>query len=355
MMKKSLLFGWILVALLCAVVPATAQDNSEETVRISTRVVFIDALVQDKQTGEPVRNLTAEDFEVLDEGKPRTLTYFSREADARRRPLALLLLLDLEDFGAGKYLQQPGVIKSLTETLTKLRPEDEVAIVGDFFGLESEMLSGFTRDRMQTAAALAKVPDLVARGYGTQKNEDEKKNENLHVALEQVARTASAARPNSQVVIVHITDAQILIFNKDRSRIASNLNRSGATYNAITSETEKMFRVMASIFKPVAILARASFTGSAGYLARRTGGEALRVSDPRNYATTLENIINKLSARYSLGFTLDERERADGQMRRLEVRLRRAARDRLGKARKLTISARDGYFVPEYAAARANK
>lgn len=340
--------------LLCAVFPATAQEASDETVRVSTRAVFIDALVQDKLTGEPIRNLTADDFEVLDEGKPRSLTYFSREGDARRRPLALLLLLDLEIFGAGKYLQQPGVIQSLTATLTKLRPEDEVAIIGDFFGLESETLSDFTPDRTQTAAALAKVPDLIARGYGTQKNENEKKKEDLHVTLQQAARVASAARPNSQVVIVHVADPLIIILNKDRSRIASSLNRRGATYYALTSETEKFSRVMASIFKPVAILARGSLTGTTNYLARRTGGYALRVNDPRHYATALEDIINKLAARYSFGFTLDERERGDGLMRRLEVRLRPAARTRLGKGRKLTISYRDSYFVPENADARTN-
>ena len=355
MMRKSLLFGWVLTAsLLCAAIPATAQDDSNETVRISTRAVFIDALVQDKQTGEPVRNLTAEDFEVLDEGKPRTLTYFSRERDARRRPLALLLLLDLEDFGAGKHLQQPDVIQSLNATLTKLRTEDEVAIIGDYFGLEYETLSDFTRDRTQTAAALAKVPDLVARGYG-KKHESEKNNKNLHAALEEVSRTAALARPNSQVVIVHITDPLIIILNKERSRIASNLNRGGATYHAITSETEKIFRVMSSIFKPVMVLARGSFTGTPGYLARRTGGHALRVSDPRDYAPALENIINKLAARYSLGFTLNENEKGDNQMRRLEVRLRRSARALVGGDRKLTISARDGYFVPENADNRTNK
>ncbi len=72
------------------------QSNSDaalkpdDTVRVNTRVVFIDALVKDQKTNEPIRDLARADFQVLDDGKPRELSYFTREGDSRR-PLALLL------------------------------------------------------------------------------------------------------------------------------------------------------------------------------------------------------------------------------------------------------------------------
>src|SRR5919202_4190081 len=64
-------------------------NGPEEVVRTRTRVVFLDALVKDRRTNEPVRDLAPGDFEVLDEGRPRALSYFTREGDSRR-PLALL-------------------------------------------------------------------------------------------------------------------------------------------------------------------------------------------------------------------------------------------------------------------------
>src|SRR5580765_7172737 len=47
-----------LVALFYSPVPNRAQDLREDTVRVRTRVVFVDTLVQDKRTGAPVADLT---------------------------------------------------------------------------------------------------------------------------------------------------------------------------------------------------------------------------------------------------------------------------------------------------------
>src|SRR2546421_9274452 len=87
------LLGFVL--LLCAPVANRAQESKDDLVRVRTRVVFVDTLVQDKQTGAPVADLTRANFEILADGKPRTLSYFSRAAEGHRRPLALLLVLDL--------------------------------------------------------------------------------------------------------------------------------------------------------------------------------------------------------------------------------------------------------------------
>ncbi|HEU4766306.1 MAG TPA: hypothetical protein VFS77_03000, partial [Pyrinomonadaceae bacterium] len=90
--------------LLALPVPVCAQEV-EDTIRIKTRVVFLDALVKDKKTNQPVSNLTTENFEVLDDGKQRSISYFTREGQARK-PLALVLILDIRDDGAGRFLKR---------------------------------------------------------------------------------------------------------------------------------------------------------------------------------------------------------------------------------------------------------
>ena len=84
----------------------SAQEVAD-TIRVNTRVVFMDALVKDKRTGVPISDLKPENFEVLDDGSPRPITYFTREGQARK-PLALVLILDLRADGAGRYLKAPG-------------------------------------------------------------------------------------------------------------------------------------------------------------------------------------------------------------------------------------------------------
>ena len=66
-----ILFLLVLLAALASF-PVRAQQV-EDTIRIKTRVVFLDALVKDKKTSLPISDLTSANFEVLDEGKPRNI------------------------------------------------------------------------------------------------------------------------------------------------------------------------------------------------------------------------------------------------------------------------------------------
>lgn len=71
-----LLFGGLLAATpLCAQNDATDQAAPETTLRITSRAVLVDVTVTDK-SGNPVTGLTKDDFAVLDQGKPQTVSYF---------------------------------------------------------------------------------------------------------------------------------------------------------------------------------------------------------------------------------------------------------------------------------------
>src|SRR6185436_4685717 len=108
-------------------------------------------------------DLKPENFEVFDDGTPRTISYFTREGQARK-PLALILILDLRDDGAGRYLKRPEVAKVVTDELAKLSPQDEVAILAMDINGEDEKrvwLSGFTRDPAQLVAALGRAAHFV--------------------------------------------------------------------------------------------------------------------------------------------------------------------------------------------------
>src|SRR5919112_1046030 len=150
----------LLLLFILAAFPAHAQEV-EDTIRIKTRVVFLDALVKDKKTSLPISNLATENFEVLDDGKPRRISYFSREGQARK-PLALILILDLREDGAGRFLKRTEILKEMEDELAKLPPGDEVAIMAMDINEDEERLwlTEFTNDRAKFAAALARVPAL---------------------------------------------------------------------------------------------------------------------------------------------------------------------------------------------------
>jgi len=156
----------ILAALIAIIVigsHSVAAQELAETISINTRVVFMDALVKDKRTGVPIADLTPENFEVYDNGTLRPISYFTREGQARK-PLALVLILDLRDDGAGRFLKRPEILKAMADELAKLSPEDEVAILAMDINGEDEKrvwLTELTRDHAQIVAALARAPKFV--------------------------------------------------------------------------------------------------------------------------------------------------------------------------------------------------
>jgi len=150
----------LLVGLSC--VSAMGQEV-EDTIRIKTRVVFLDALVKDKKTNLPISTLAQENFEVLDNGKTRPISYFTREGQARK-PLALILILDLRNDGAGRFLKKPEIIKAMEEQLAKLPAGDEVAIMAMDTNEDEKRIwvTQFTNERNKIAEALAKIQAMCA-------------------------------------------------------------------------------------------------------------------------------------------------------------------------------------------------
>lgn len=177
----------IFVLALLAAPAALAQDVAD-TIKIRTRVVFMDALVKDKRTGTPISDLKPDNFELFDDGKPRTISYFNSEGQARK-PLALILILDLRDDGAGRFLRQPEVRAAIVDELAKLPAGDEVAILAINLNSVDDKtaairngkamwLTEFTRDRVQLETALARIPALVAPAPQSDKNDADKHDPN---------------------------------------------------------------------------------------------------------------------------------------------------------------------------------
>ena len=337
----------VVVVLLYALAPSKGQDRNDEIVRIRTRVVFIDTLVKDKKTGTSVSDLKRENFEVRDDGKLRTLSYFSRAGEGRRRPLALLLVVDLVARDTTHYLRLAKVMESLAAVLTRLPPEDEVAVVAHPGGTGAPLrtLTDFTSDRTKIAEALAAAPSLPMpqpMRYG----------EELENILQKAER-AVAERPDSQVIVVPVTTSFAPTAIAQRDKIAARLILSNVFLSPLSSDPGKGTMQMRNVPgkyptppRPTldALGRLAGWDNDAPrHIAEQTGGEATSVRQPEDYGAALEKLTADLAARYNLGFTLNENERDNGRMHRLEVRVK--ATDSRGKQRKLVVRSRRGYYV----------
>ncbi|HVF26791.1 MAG TPA: VWA domain-containing protein [Pyrinomonadaceae bacterium] len=386
-----------------------AQElTADEAVRVRTRVVFLDALVRDKRTGSAIPDLKEGDFEVLADGKPRPLSYFNREGEAGRRPLALVIVLDLNRIGAGRFLRRTDILEAMANVLAKLPPEDEVALMAlDVGGTgRREWLTRLTRDRAQVLSAMSIVPLLVAEGASVPEpaegtppppadaqptpveNNAEKKQGTGEVktankdgsvtikyvnkdgamvtktvmkdgtdstdvdygfefsaAIHEAALLTIGERPHSQAALVWVSDGISPVEYKDRDQAEASLIQMNVIFSALVAEMKTGFKLFKPILKPLGNWAGIGIYGTSQHVAGQTGGEVVSVRRPEDYASGLQKIVGNLTGRYSLGFTLAEAEHDDGQMHTLEVRVR--ARDAKGKERKLTVASRRGYFMPK--------
>src|SRR2546425_9449919 len=70
--------------------PPTSNDQSTETLKVNVDVVQLFFNVKDKH-GALIPNLTKDNFEIIEDGKPQTIKYFKAESDL---PLTLGILID---------------------------------------------------------------------------------------------------------------------------------------------------------------------------------------------------------------------------------------------------------------------
>ncbi len=141
---------------------AAGQDSSSDA-KFSTDVKVVNVLVavRDKQ-GKIISDLTKDDFDLSEEGRPQTIRYFTRETDA---PLTLGLLVDTS-------LSQRRVLGEERDAsrrfIEKVLREDRDQTFLIHFDHDTELLQDLTSSRAKLERALDNVelPDDARPQFG---------------------------------------------------------------------------------------------------------------------------------------------------------------------------------------------
>jgi len=127
--------------------PQAAQGKAQPMGVIKVTLVNVQATVRDKH-GKIITNLNAEDFGVVEDGRPQKIAFFSREGDA---PLRLGLLVDTSLSQRRVLEQERSASYSFLDQL--LRQDKDLAFV-IHFDKDVELLQDFTASRPKLQAAL---------------------------------------------------------------------------------------------------------------------------------------------------------------------------------------------------------
>ena len=156
--------------LLLAALAATTDSAAQKRFRDTTSVVVVEVPVQVTRGGEPVRGLTAADFEVLEGRRKREIVGFdvvdlSVEAGAVDLPVSarrhFLFLFDFSFSDPSSIVRAREAARGLLEDL---HDSDLVAVATYSARSGSRVVLGFTSDRRQAALAIESLglPQLVA-------------------------------------------------------------------------------------------------------------------------------------------------------------------------------------------------
>lgn len=329
--------------LLLSLLAISAQASEPEvTFRANARVVTVDVMVENTKTRVPITHLAQGDFRLRIDGKERSITYFGRDG-AERRPLAMLVYLNLAPEGGLRDLSKPQALESLAAALQRLEPEDEVAVFAAddwFVGVPQEM-TGLTRDRRKASEAIqAAITRAQVTTTDERNAERGKRDKSMTLAIEKASLLAES-RPTSQVALVYISDGMnTLDTMESRSRrgLAQVLQRENISFSALDLRMLGSYAAAASVLNPLGFAFGLSVTGSSEYLAKETGGVAIDVPEAGALGAALNQVLSSYRTRYSLGFPVTELEYASGRWHHIEVKLVGAA------AKGKRVIARKGFF-----------
>jgi VWFA-related protein len=315
-------------------------STTAPAIRVTTQLVLLDALVESKKPGSFIGTLTREDFQLLEDGVPQSITYFSHD----ELPLSIVFLFDLTD--TVRPVLKP-LARGAGEILGHLKPEDETAIM--VFDSHTELLQDFTTDRSLAAAAIEKASHMKT-DEGTFIDED------MYEAVQQATRSKILG---SRRVLIWLTDGTANLANSytrsvigkhapvllhTREDATDKLLRHGVVVAGLMDESpETNAAIFAGNFDSFSLLG-GTYIGDVRRYAELTGGPVVE-AESKHTAIRLGTLIDQLRDRYTLGYK-PAAVKPEGTFCKLQLQLQpKFFRDRPAlKKRNLIVKTRRGYY-----------
>jgi Ca-activated chloride channel family protein len=285
----ALVFSWLPIVV--GQQPQVVFREAADTVR-----VFVTVLDRDERL---VTNLTREQFEVRDNGRPQPVTLF----DNSPQPIQLIVMIDV----SGSMRGNVGLLRGAAEHLFARLGEKDVAKVGTF-GKDVIIMPSFTRD---VAVLRDALPTEIRMDVPTP----------LWRGIDQ-AMSAFEATDSRRVVLV-LSDGKDSGPTSFRDRFVSQLEiierarRENVMLYAVGLRSNSMLGRQPGQTLPEALMQDMPDPGL-GRAATETGGGYFEIRPRDDLGATFARVVDELHSQYLLGFTPPVR---DGKTHRIEVRL----------------------------------
>ncbi|MBY0493333.1 MAG: VWA domain-containing protein [Cyanobacteria bacterium] len=277
---------------------------SQARFRQGVDLVSLDVCARDGM-GRPLMNLVADDFLVLENGKPQAVSIVMPSGAV---PLTVVLLIDHSMSMDGPKLARAQEAARLF--VGQLRPEDRLEIIA--FNQQAKRVLAFDDAPSGAATALNSI-----RAWGTTSI-----YEALLVAANDLVRARAGAEPETREVIIVLSDGEDTASVVGFDEALPVVRRSGAIVYTLSLRTD----------------AKGIWLGATWpllELARDTGGRTLGVPALEKLPELYAEIAAEVRHLYRIGYVSND-ERRDGQWRQVAVRV---------PTRDARVRTRAGYYA----------
>lgn len=285
--------------------PGTQSQRQEPTFRVNVRLVNVFTTVTDAR-GAPVANLTKDDFRVLEDGVPQTISVFEKESAL---PLSIALAVDTSPSTMRDFKLEVASARKFVHSI--LRPVDRLSL---FEVTENvDQLTRFTSDLKTIERGI----DRLRVGPGT----------SIYDAIYLCSDT-----------LLDREGRKVLLLITDGGDTTSKADYNGALRRAQQAEAI----VYSIIIVPVEADAGRNLGGEHALIqiSKDTGGKYYYAEGGEQLDDAFRKISDELRTQYLIAF-YPNRKVADSPFRRIQVELTK--KDPEGKA--YQVRHRAGYYT----------
>lgn len=332
--------SFLLALLLLSVLILTGFQDP--TISVKVKVVNLLATVRDKH-GQIIPNLTKDDFTLSEDGRPQTITYFSRESDL---PLTLGLLVDTSYSQRNVLEEERSASYSFLDEMLRKEKDQAFLIHFDF---EIELLQDITSSRKQLGDALGllqmpKPPDENGTRSGGGAGRGRRQHGGSGTALYDAVYLASGE------VLKLQEGRKALIILSDGVDQGSQVSLATAIESAQRADTV-VYSILFSdeqFYGGFIGMGRHGGRGGPHFpieglpdgkkilekLAKQTGGRMFVVSKKETVEKVYSQIEDELRSQYSIGYSPQKDARSGYRKISLKV-----------KEKNQIVQTRDGYYA----------
>lgn len=309
--------------------PATGQSQEEQqgpvaTFKANTSIVQLFFNVKDKH-GALIPNLTKEDFEIAEDGKPQTIKYFTAESNL---PLTLGIMID----SSGSQINVLDMEKEVGGAFLKqiLTDKDEAFVID--FNIDAELVQDLTRDVHRLQSALNKVrinsgvtmPTLPGAGGGP-----------VPTAYSPGTVLFDAVYLSAHDMLAKEVGRKAMVLLTDGQDEGSRLKLRDAIEAAQKADTIVYVLLCADRGFYGGMIGGYSGEGDMRKLTEQTGGRVINVGNKFDkLREAFDQIAAELRSQYNIGYT-STNTKLDGSYRKLELKTKQNYK----------IQSRAGYYA----------